>query len=271
MIKAYAARAAGGRLEPFEYDPGDLGPEQVEIDVLACGICHSDLSMLENDWQIAAYPFVPGHEVVGRVAAIGDRVQHLKVGDTVGLGWFCGSCMTCAHCMAGDHNLCAANEQTIVGRHGGFADKVRCKAEWAIAVAGGSGRPEGRTALLRRHHRLQPHRPVRGAAHRPGGGDRHRRPGAPGPAVPQQVGLRGHRLHLQRRQAGAGPGDGRAPRRQLPRRRPAGRHRRLVRLHPLDGQRGPRLGPLLRGPGSPGPPAHRGRRSPRPSRCPPSR
>ena len=59
MIRAYAAREAGGRLEPFEYDPGELGPEQVEIDVLACGVCHSDLSMWKNDWQMSSYPLVP--------------------------------------------------------------------------------------------------------------------------------------------------------------------------------------------------------------------
>jgi uncharacterized zinc-type alcohol dehydrogenase-like protein len=137
MIRAYAAREAGGRLEPFEYDPGELGPEQVEIDVTACGVCHSDLSMWQNNWQIASFPFVPGHEVVGRVAALGASVNHLKVGDTVGLGWFSGSCMTCDRCMAGDQNLCATAEQTIVGRFGGFADKVRCKSEWAIRLPDG--------------------------------------------------------------------------------------------------------------------------------------
>jgi uncharacterized zinc-type alcohol dehydrogenase-like protein len=137
MIRAYAARKAGGRLEPFEYDPGELGPEQVEIDVTACGVCHSDLSMWQNHWQIASFPFVPGHEVVGRVAALGDSVKHLDVGDTVGLGWFSGSCMTCDRCMAGDHNLCATAEQTIVGRFGGFADKVRCRSEWAIRLPDG--------------------------------------------------------------------------------------------------------------------------------------
>jgi uncharacterized zinc-type alcohol dehydrogenase-like protein len=137
VIKAYAAHEAGGRLEPFEYDPGVLGREQVEIDVTTCGICHSDLSMWQNHWQMAEYPLVPGHEVIGRVAAVGDAVSHLEVGATVGLGWFSGSCMTCSHCMAGDHNLCGGTEGTIVGRHGGFADKVRCKAEWAIPL------PEG--------------------------------------------------------------------------------------------------------------------------------
>jgi len=134
MFKAYAVHEPRGKLVPFEYDPGPLGPDQVEIDVIACGICHSDLSLINNDWQMTSYPLVPGHEVIGRVAALGGSVRHLAVGDTVGLGWFSGSCMTCPQCMDGDHNLCARNEQTIVGRHGGFADKVRCKSEWAIKL-----------------------------------------------------------------------------------------------------------------------------------------
>ncbi len=134
MIRAYATNAPGGKLERFEYDPGPLGPDHVEIDVRFCGICHSDLSMRDNDWGMTAYPFVPGHEVIGTVAAVGDHVTRVKVGDTVGLGWYSGSCMSCAHCMAGDHNLCTTSEHTIVGRHGGFADKVRCKAEWAVPL-----------------------------------------------------------------------------------------------------------------------------------------
>jgi uncharacterized zinc-type alcohol dehydrogenase-like protein len=73
MIKAYAAHEPGGELKPFEYDPGSLGDEQVEINVEYCGICHSDLSMLDNEWGMTKYPFVPGHEVVGTIAALGDR------------------------------------------------------------------------------------------------------------------------------------------------------------------------------------------------------
>jgi len=134
MIRAYAANAPGAKLERFEYDPGPLGPDQVEIDVRFCGICHSDLSMRNNDWGMTAYPFVPGHEVIGTVAAVGDHVTRVKQGDTVGLGWYAGSCMACSRCMEGDHNLCATAEHTIVGRHGGFADKVRCKAEWAVPL-----------------------------------------------------------------------------------------------------------------------------------------
>lgn len=71
MIKAYAAHEPHGKLEPFEYDPGELADDQVEIDVVACGVCHSDLSLLNNEWHISSYPLVPGHEVVGRVAQRG--------------------------------------------------------------------------------------------------------------------------------------------------------------------------------------------------------
>jgi uncharacterized zinc-type alcohol dehydrogenase-like protein len=137
MIQAYAAREAGGKLEPFEYDPGTLKDTEVEIQVEYCGICHSDLSMLKNEWGTTAYPFVPGHEIVGVVTAVGDRVATIKVGQRVGLGWFSHSCTHCEWCMSGDHNLCLTAEQTIVGRHGGFADKVRAHEEWVIPLPAG--------------------------------------------------------------------------------------------------------------------------------------
>jgi uncharacterized zinc-type alcohol dehydrogenase-like protein len=139
IVHALAARTAGGRLESFEFPAGPLGNEQVEIAVLACGICHSDLSMLDNEWHLTQYPFVPGHEVVGTVIAAGEGVKRVKVGDTVGLGWYSGSCMSCPQCLSGNHNLCAANEQTIVGRHGGFADRVRCHWLWATPLPAGLG------------------------------------------------------------------------------------------------------------------------------------
>lgn len=134
MIKAYAALEPGGKLEPFNYEPGELGKDDVEINVHYCGICHSDLSMLKNDWGMTQYPFVPGHEVVGTVEAIGRDVTTLRVGQNVGLGWFSGSCMHCEWCLAGDQNLCLTAEQTVVGRHGGFADKVRAKQDWVLPL-----------------------------------------------------------------------------------------------------------------------------------------
>lgn len=137
MIKAYAAKEAGGKLEPFEYDPGELGANDVEINIEYCGICHSDLSMLNNEWGMTRYPLVPGHEVVGVVGAVGNQVKHLKVGQRVGAGWQAGYCMTCDKCMNGEHNLCAKAQGIIIGRHGGFADKVRVQAASAIAVPDG--------------------------------------------------------------------------------------------------------------------------------------
>jgi uncharacterized zinc-type alcohol dehydrogenase-like protein len=128
MIKAFAVAEPGAELKPFEYDPGPLKDTDVEIDVEFCGICHSDISMIDNEWGISQYPLVPGHEVVGTIAATGDKVQHLKVGDLVGLGWHSDYCMSCDSCLSGDHNLCATAVGTIVAHHGGFADKVRAGA-----------------------------------------------------------------------------------------------------------------------------------------------
>ena len=128
MIQAYAAFEKKGELKPFEYDPGSLDVDEVEIDVRYCGICHSDLSVIDNAWGFSEYPLVAGHEVVGKVAAVGDRVSHVAPGDDVGLGWHSGYCMTCPACMAGDHNLCSSAQATIAGHFGGFAEKVRAKA-----------------------------------------------------------------------------------------------------------------------------------------------
>jgi alcohol/geraniol dehydrogenase (NADP+) len=136
-IRAFAAKAAHSKLERFDYDPGPLGDEQVEIAVEYCGICHSDLSIMDNEWGVTQYPVVPGHEVVGKVAALGKNTKGLKVGQRVGLGWYSGSCMQCRQCLSGNHNLCLTGEATIVGHHGGFADRVRCQWLWATPIIEG--------------------------------------------------------------------------------------------------------------------------------------
>lgn len=134
MVTGYAAREPGGKLQFFEYELGELGDDQVEIKVEHCGLCHSDLSMLDNEWGRTQYPFVPGHEIVGTVEAVGAHAAGLVVGQQVGLGWFSHSCMTCEWCKSGHHNLCAATVGTIVGRFGGFADRVRADAAWVIPL-----------------------------------------------------------------------------------------------------------------------------------------
>lgn len=137
IVHAYAATEANGELKPFDYELGAIAPTEVDIAVESCGVCHSDLSMLENEWGMTQYPFVPGHEVIGTIAAVGEHVTHLKEGDRVGLGWHASYCMTCSQCLSGDHNMCATAIGTIVGRHGGFADLVRAQAASVVKL------PEG--------------------------------------------------------------------------------------------------------------------------------
>ena len=132
IIHAYAAPAANEALKPFEFDAGELGPEEVEIQVESCGICYSDFSMIQNEWGIAQFPLVPGHEIVGTVIRTGEQARRIQVGQKAGVGWYTSSCMHCQQCMGGHQNLCAEGQATIVGHHGGFADRVR--AHWSHAI-----------------------------------------------------------------------------------------------------------------------------------------
>lgn len=133
----WAATAAGAPLQRHTFTPGPLGAEEVEIAVEYCGICHSDQSMIDNEWGNARYPFVPGHEAVGTIVRLGEQARGLKLGQRVGIGWYKGSCMHCSSCMEGSHQLCGTVKPTIVGSNGGFADRLRAHWAWAIAL------PEG--------------------------------------------------------------------------------------------------------------------------------
>jgi uncharacterized zinc-type alcohol dehydrogenase-like protein len=133
----WAATAPGAPLQPHSYDPGPLGAEEVEVAVEYCGICHSDQSMIDNEWGNARYPFIPGHEVVGTVVRLGPQARGLKLGQRVGIGWYKGSCMHCSSCMEGSHQLCGTVKPTIVGSNGGFADRLRSHWAWAVALPDG--------------------------------------------------------------------------------------------------------------------------------------
>jgi uncharacterized zinc-type alcohol dehydrogenase-like protein len=139
LIRAWAAKKAGGPLEPYEYDPGPLGAEEVETAVEYCGICHSDLSMLDNEWGMTRYPLVPGHEAIGRVVALGEiaREKGLKPGQRVGVGWNARSCLHCQFCLQGDHHLCTTVQPTIVGHYGAFAERVRAHWVWSVPIPDG--------------------------------------------------------------------------------------------------------------------------------------
>lgn len=136
-IRAWAAKKAGEKLEAYRFDMGPLGSEEVEVKVEYCGLCHSDISMLENDWGNSSYPLVPGHEIVGEITALGNHAKGLQVGQYVGIGWIKESCMFCASCIAGTPHLCAAAKATIVGHHGGVAERVRAHWAWATPLPAG--------------------------------------------------------------------------------------------------------------------------------------
>src|SRR5712692_5006402 len=114
--------------------PGPLGAEDVEVAVEHCGLCHSDLSVLNNDWGFSQYPAILGHEVVGRVTAVGSNAKGRQVGQRVGVGWSSGSCMHCHQCLSGSHHLCPQVQFTIVGHRGGFASHIRSHWAWAIPL-----------------------------------------------------------------------------------------------------------------------------------------
>jgi uncharacterized zinc-type alcohol dehydrogenase-like protein len=102
----YAAYDASTPLQPFSFDRRNVGPKDVKIDILFCGVCHSDLHQARNDWKSSTYPMVPGHEVVGRVTEVGKDVTKFKVGDTAGVGVFVDSCRTCANCQKDLEQYC---------------------------------------------------------------------------------------------------------------------------------------------------------------------
>jgi uncharacterized zinc-type alcohol dehydrogenase-like protein len=132
--KAWVAKAPKQPMVLEAVDLGPLGPEDVEVAVEHCGVCHSDLSVLNNDWGISQYPAILGHEVVGRVTALGAAARGLTVGQRVGVGWNSGSCMHCRQCMSGSHNLCPQVQVTIVGHRGGFASHIRAHWAWTIPL-----------------------------------------------------------------------------------------------------------------------------------------
>jgi uncharacterized zinc-type alcohol dehydrogenase-like protein len=136
-VTAYRSNEPGARLEPYQYELPDLGPGEVDIDIDSCGICYSDVSMIDNDWGFTPYPITPGHEIIGRIRAVGSAVSHLGVGDVVGLGWNAAYCGTCRQCIAGDQNLCPGAQSTFIGRPGGYADIVRAEAAAVLPIPAG--------------------------------------------------------------------------------------------------------------------------------------
>lgn len=135
-ITSMAAKEAGGALEKHEYDAGELAADFCEVDVEFCGICHSDLSMINNEWGMSSYPLVCGHEAIGKVSRVGSEVKGLTVGTRVGLGWHSSYCNSCRTCVGGDQNLCASAAGSCFTK-GGFGNKVRAQSTALIPIPSG--------------------------------------------------------------------------------------------------------------------------------------
>jgi uncharacterized zinc-type alcohol dehydrogenase-like protein len=133
QVKAYGTNSAAEPLGPFSLNRRDPREDDVEIDILYCGVCHSDLHTVRNEWQNTLYPCVPGHEIVGKITRVGKAVKKYKVGETVGVGCLVGSCRTCESCRAGLEQYCQVGfigtyngEDKISGGHtfGGYSTAV---------------------------------------------------------------------------------------------------------------------------------------------------
>jgi uncharacterized zinc-type alcohol dehydrogenase-like protein len=133
-IPAYAALEPKAPLQPFSYAPPELGAHDVELEVTHCGLCYSDVHLIDDDWKKSRYPLVPGHEVVGRVLRRGPEVVHLQVGQRVGVGWQHSACLCCELCLSGHENLCATQVATCVGHHGGLAQRMIADARFALPI-----------------------------------------------------------------------------------------------------------------------------------------
>ncbi|KAI9159277.1 hypothetical protein H9P43_008617 [Blastocladiella emersonii ATCC 22665] len=142
QITGYAALSAGGALKPWTYDAPALGPNDVEVSITHCGVCHTDLAVLDQTFGPTRFPSIVGHEIVGTISAIGSAVPSTYLHTRVGIGAQCGSCRTCSSCLHGLDNTCAHgpvltyNAALADGRatHGGFAAAVRVPLEYTFPL-----------------------------------------------------------------------------------------------------------------------------------------
>lgn len=147
-VYGYAAMALGERLQPLTYPAPELGPRDVRVSVSHCGLCFTDIHGIDDFYGITHFPFVPGHEIVGHVAARGRNVTGLKEGDRVGIGWQGRSCTRCEWCAQGEEQLCAdIAEMGTWERHGGFATSVTVDERFAFPLPGPMA-PEAAAVLM---------------------------------------------------------------------------------------------------------------------------
>ena len=143
--RGYAAQSATTPLGPFSFERRDLRPDDVALNILYCGICHTDIHQARNEWGRSRYPIVPGHEIVGRVTAVGREVKDFKVGDLVGVGCLVDSCGHCESCQEGLEQHCAEGATWTynnIDRHdqsitrGGYSERIVVSRKFVLRVPG---------------------------------------------------------------------------------------------------------------------------------------
>lgn len=156
-VKAYGTEAVTLPLQLMQIPRRKLLPEDVEIEILYCGICHSDLHVLRNDWGGASYPVVPGHEIVGRVTAVGNHVTRFKPGDIAGVGCLVDSCRHCDYCREGLEQFCEPGNTVVFGwpdKHlgghtfGGFSESIVVDQNYTLHIPQGELSAAGAAPLL---------------------------------------------------------------------------------------------------------------------------
>ena len=143
--RAFAALSAKAALAPFQFERREPGPGDVQIDIQYCGVCHSDLHTARDEWHMTQFPSVPGHEIVGRVSAVGAQVTGFKVGDLAGVGCLVDSCARCASCADGLEQYCengftgTYNGPLFGGEntYGGYSERIVVKQEFVLRIAPG--------------------------------------------------------------------------------------------------------------------------------------
>lgn len=143
QTKGYAAAAAQQALSPWEFERREVGPRDIQIEILFCGVCHSDLHRINNDWFPGVFPMVPGHEIVGRVVKTGDQVKGFKTGDLAGVGCMVDSCQSCDNCRQGLEQYCLeGNTQTYnnldrsgVPTYGGYSKTIVVREEFVLHIS----------------------------------------------------------------------------------------------------------------------------------------
>lgn len=152
----YAAHDPTSALRPFRFDRRPPGARDVQIDILYCGVCHSDLHTARNEWRNTLYPSVPGHEIVGRVSAVGAEVERFRVGDLAGVGCMVDSCRRCASCTAGLEQYCESgftatyNGPVFGGEntYGGYSQRIVVQEDFVLRISHGEDRLAAVAPLL---------------------------------------------------------------------------------------------------------------------------